>query len=469
MKTYSRAGSISSREKILYSGEMKIKFLGAAGTVTGSSYVLTSGSGKSIMIDLGAFQGPEVDYLNYKPYEYDCSTLSGVVLTHAHLDHCGRLPILLKKGFTESIFMTSATADLTELSLLDTAKIAKEDEKPMLFTKELAEQTFQRFKRVTYREPFIIGDFTITMRDAGHILGSAYLEVVDKKPDSAIRKVVFSGDLGNSPDELLPDIERIDSADAVVMESTYGDRLHPDEDPVDVVAHEIHEVEAMGGTLLIPAFSLDRTQELMHMIKHLKEKGKMKAETKVFMDSPMANAATAIYSRYSEDFNAHITEEFKGSGPFDFPGLVIIHKQKGQRRIAEELGAKVIIAGSGMMTGGRIIGHAITYLPIPATRLLIVGWQGEQTLGRAILEGNPKVKIGDMVVPVKATVTDTQAMSAHADQQQLMDWLTSMKGVRRVYLTHGDDDPRKALAEKIMADLGIADVHMPLLNEELAL
>lgn len=446
---------------------MKIKFLGAAGTVTGSSYVLTSGSGKSILIDLGMFQGPDVDHLNYQPYEYDCGALSGAVLTHAHLDHCGRLPVLLKKGFTESIYMTSATADLTELSLLDTAKIALEDERQPLFDKALAEQTFQHFKRVAYREPFTVGDFTVTLRDAGHILGSAYLEVVDTKPDSAIKKIVFSGDLGNSPDELLPDIERIASADAVVMESTYGDRLHPSTNPVEVITAEINAVEAIGGTLLIPAFSLHRTQELMHIIRHLKEKGKVKEDTQVFMDSPMANAATTIYTRYPEDFNAHVKEELRGSGPFTFPGMVIIHKHKGQRLIAEALGAKVIIAGSGMMTGGRIVGHAATYLPIPSTRVLIVGWQGEQTLGRALLEGSRKVTIADKDVSVKATVTDTQAMSAHADQQQLMDWLQSMKGVQKVFLTHGDDEPRQALAAKITKDLSIGDVALPRMHEEI--
>src|SRR5215213_9903099 len=168
---------------------MKIKFLGAAGTVTGSSYVLTSGSGQSILIDLGMFQGvPEIERLNYESFDYDCSRLSGAVLTHAHLDHCGRLPIILPKGFKGQIWMTPATRDLTELSLFDTAKIAKQDEKPYLFDKRLAEQTIERFQTVEYRTPFKIGDFTITMRDAGHILGSASLEIEDAHPNSEIRK-----------------------------------------------------------------------------------------------------------------------------------------------------------------------------------------------------------------------------------------------------------------------------------------
>lgn len=458
-----------SNTGIRYSEGMKIKFMGAAGTVTGSSYILTSGSGQSILIDLGMFQGRDVDHFNYQPFDYDCSTLSGVVLTHAHLDHCGRLPILLPKGFTAPIYMTSATADLTELSLLDTAKIAQEDGKKVLFTKEGAIQTIKRFQSVHSRSPVTIGDFTITMRDAGHILGSAYLEIEDANPDSPIRKIVFSGDLGNSPDDLLPDIERIDSADAVVMESTYGDRLHPTGNPMDVIASEVNAVEETGGTLLIPAFSLQRTQELMHMIMHFKQKGKVRQATPVFMDSPMGNAATITYTRYPEDFNEHVKREFHGSDPFVFPGITVIHKRQGQHLIDTELGVKVIIAGSGMMTGGRIIGHAAKYLPIPSTRLLIVGWQGVGTLGRELLDGNRKVDIDGSEVAVKATITDTQTMSSHADQGQLMGWLRSIKHVKKVFLTHGEDGPRLALAKKITEKTGIADVSMPKLHDEVAL
>ncbi len=449
---------------------MKIKFMGAAGTVTGSSYILTSGSGQSLLIDLGMFQGTSaIEQLNYRDFEYDCTKLIGAILTHAHLDHCGRLPILLKKGFTESVYMTSATADLTELSLLDTAKIAKEDNKPILFDKELAIEMTKRFKRIYYRTPTPIGDFIVTMRDAGHILGSAIVEIEDTKADSGIRKIVFSGDLGNSPDELLPDIETVTNADAVIMESTYGDRLHPTADPVEAIAHEIQEVEAIGGTLLIPVFSLHRTQELMHMIRHLKEKGSVRKDTPIFMDSPMGNAATTIYTRYPAEFNAHIQKEFHGAGPFDFPGAVVIRKKSGHKLIDVELGAKVIIAGSGMMSGGRIVGHAAKYLQIPSTRLLIVGYQGVETLGRDLLDGAKVVSIDGKNIPVKATVTDTQAMSSHADQAQLLGWLKVIKGVKKVFLTHGEDGPRAVLSEKIKTDLGISDIVMPKLHEEVTI
>ena len=450
---------------------MKIKFLGASGTVTGSSYILTSGSGQSIVIDLGMFQGtPAIDRLNYQPYEYECKNLIGAVLTHAHLDHCGRLPILLPNGFTAPIWMTPETADLTELSLLDSAKIAKVDHHAqILYDKELAIRTIEQFKRVYYRTPFAIGDFTVTFRDAGHIMGSAIVEITDSHPDSAMKKIVFSGDLGNSPEDLLNDTEVIDSADAVVMESTYGDRLHPTSDPNDALQSEINAVEASGGTLLIPAFSLQRTQELLHMLMHLKKDGKIKEGTPVYMDSPMGHTATKIYTNYPEDFNTHIQSELKGDGAFTFPGLVVIGKQKQSERIHGVTGAKVIVAGSGMMTGGRILSHAVEYLPNPKTRLLIVGYQGEGTLGRALLEGVREVTIDGVAITVAAAISDTQSMSSHADQGQLMRWLKPIKNVKKVFLTHGDDGPRAALAQKITADLGITDVTLPTLHQEVSI
>lgn len=449
---------------------MKIKFLGAAGTVTGSSYELTSGSGRSILIDLGMFQGPDhIDRLNYESFDCDVRRLAGVVLTHAHLDHCGRLPILLSGGFTGSIWMTPATRDLTELSLLDSAKIAKEDDRKFLYDEDGAQKTIDRFVVVDYGKARDIGDFTITMRDAGHILGSAIVEIVDNHPDSDIQKIVFSGDLGNSPEDLLQETELIDSADAVVMESTYGDRLHPKEDPIDVLSDEIKKTEISGGTLLIPAFSLERTQELLHMIMHLKKTGTIMAQTPIYMDSPMGRRATMIYKHYPEDFNVHIKNDQKAGSVFDFPGLFVVGRNKESDAIHGESGPKVIIAGSGMMTGGRIIKHAIHYLPIPTTRLLIVGYQGEGTVGRQLLEGSKEIVIDTVTVRVMATVRDTQAMSSHADQGQLMRWLAHIKNVKKIVLTHGDDGPRLALSEKISGELGITDVTRPILHQEIIL
>lgn len=445
---------------------MKIKFLGASGTVTGSSYVLTSGSGQSILIDLGMFQGANIDHLNYEPFDTDAKSLLGVILTHAHLDHCGRLPILLSKQFKEKIYMTQETRELTELSLFDTAKIAREDNRKFLFDKELVEQTIKQFVTVSYRTPFTIGNFTITMRDAGHILGSASIEIVDTHPNSSVKKIVFSGDLGNSPEPLLMETEYIESADAVVMESTYGDRLHPDGDPSAAIQLEINSIEKSGGTLLIPAFALERTQELLHIMMHLKKEGKILGSTRIYLDSPMAKSATEIYAQHLSDLNSHIQKDLQSGHPFQFEGLTIVDSMKESSSIIDHLGSEVIIAGSGMMTGGRILGHAARFLPIASTRLLIVGWQGEGTLGRALLNGNKQIHIGHVNVPVRGTIHNIENMSSHADQSQLMRWLTNIKNVKKIFLTHGDDTPRQTLAQKITMELGVTDITLPLLHGE---
>lgn len=446
---------------------MKIKFLGAAGTVTGSSYVLTSGGGSSLLVDLGMFQGPsEIDKLNYDNYDYEVKNLTGALLTHAHLDHCGRLPIITKKGFNRDIWMTPATRDLTELSLFDSAKIAKDDGREILYDSNLVVQTITNFKTVEYRTPIQIGDFTVNFRDAGHILGSASLEITDKNPDSQIKKIIFSGDLGNSPEPLEQATELLDKADAVVMESTYGDKLHPTGSALDVLQSEINEIEMTGGVLLIPSFSLDRTQELMHMIMHLKKDKKVMDSTPVFMDSPMAQKATTVYVNYPKLFNPHIQHDLKIGSLFDFPGMNTIEGRAGSEGLHDVPGPKVIIAGSGMMTGGRIVGHAAHYLQIPSTRLLIVGYQGEGTLGRQLLEGEKQVKIGHETINVAGIVSSIHTMSSHADQSQLMKWLSHIKGVKKVFLTHGEDPSRTVLAEKIGSDLSIKDVVLPTMNQE---
>jgi metallo-beta-lactamase family protein len=447
---------------------MKIKFLGAAGTVTGSSYVLTSTSGQPILIDLGMFQGPHViEELNYKPYDYDCSKLIGALLTHAHLDHCGRLPLVTLGGYKGDIFMTQATAELAQLSLLDTAHIAAQEDRPILYDKDQAKATMMQFKPVKYREQFSIGDFRITYRDAGHLLGSASIEIEDVSSPEGKRHIVFSGDLGNSPEDLLMPTELIDRADIVVMESTYGDRLHPAEDAMKILQDEINAVEQTDGVLLIPAFSLQRTQEILHMIMHLKQEQKVLAHTSVYLDSPMAEAATRIYQHSGTLMNDHTRPEVAADHAFSFPGLDIVERTSQSHAIDKKVGPGVIIAGSGMMTGGRILFHAKTHLPDAKTRLLIVGYQGEGTLGRMLAEGAPEVNIDGEVTPVNAKVTVTRGMSSHADQKGLVAWLKHIQGVKKVVLTHGDDAPRAELSKVISSELGITDIVLPHMNEEL--
>ncbi len=443
--------------------------------VTGSCYWLADQNEHGVLIDMGMFQGVEEQKtFNNESLPFKAKNLTAMILTHAHLDHCGRMPLLVRAGFTGSIFMTEATHQLLGLSLYDAAKVAKENDErrqthEALFTEEEVEKLLTHCRVVHYDRSFEVGNFEVTMRDAGHILGSASVEIVDKREGNGPRKIAFSGDLGNTPQDLIRPTEPVVDADLVVMESTYGDRIHSDEDPMKVIQEEINAVEANGGTLLIPAFSLERTQEILHRIDHLKKNKKVKDETPVFLDSPMAIKATMIFKHFADLYNQELADHAKLDDPFDFPGLVLVEKGGESAKIKEIDRAKVIIAGSGMMSGGRIMHHAADFLPLETTRLLQVGFQAIGTLGRQIEDGAKKVKIYDQEVDVKAHIREVTSMSAHADQPRLMNWLSKIKGVQKVFLTHGEELPRLVLSEKIKNDLGITEVVLPKMNQSVDL
>lgn len=445
---------------------LRIKFLGASGTVTGSSYFLEDQNGKGILIDLGMFQGTSrEEALNREPFKVDVNKIDAVLVTHAHLDHCGRLPILYKKGFRGNIFLTPATAELVELILNDAAKIAKMDkDKQPLYSKEDVEGTIELFKLIAYHKEFIAGSFAVTAYDSGHLLGACSFLATDGKT-----KIVFSGDLGNSPQTLVKPIEYIDSADVVVMETTYGNRGHPKEDSISILKNEINIVEKTGGTLLIPSFSLNKTQDLLFRIKELKRQRKIKKQTPVVVDSPMAIGATDLHIKHKYLLNKKLLEEANKGDPFNFPGI-IIRKKMGKKDILKRMrGAKVIIAGSGMMTGGRIVDHAKHYLPQKNTRLLIVGYQGEGTLGRELEEGVKEVMIDEEKIQVKANVTKIEGMSSHAGEKELLNWLKHINGVRKLILTHGNNPSRQEFAEKVKRETGIRDIAIPNKEDVVAL
>jgi len=443
----------------------KIKFHGAAGTVTGSCFEVTSNKGSKILIDFGMFQGPkEISKLNFEKPQFDFQSISGAVLTHAHLDHCGRLPLLSINGYKNKVFMTKATIDIIDIALHDAAKIASRDRRPNLYGTSDVERVLQSCSGVEYREPFTIDGFKITLRDAGHILGSASIEVeVDGQ------KLVFSGDLGNTPEDLLKPTEKIDSAEVVLLESTYGGRLHPEEPSEEIFRREINTIEMTGGVLLIPSFSIERTQILLHLIDHFKKQGKVKNETQVFLDSPMALKVTRVFKKYPGLYNVEAAEHARNDDPFDFPGFTAVESVKQSKRLKNISGPKVIIAGSGMMTGGRILHHALDYFSIDSTRLLIVGFQAKGTLGRRIHEGEKKIKMYGERVNMKAQVTEISGFSAHADQVQLLDWLRAIKNVKQVIIIHGEDEEREALKKKINSDLNISNILLPNLHEEINL
>ncbi len=468
-----------------------IQFFGGCGMVTGSCYLLTGDNGEQILVDLGLFQeSEELGKLNYEALPFDILKLSGVVLTHAHLDHCGRLPLLTNAGYTGKIYMTQATRMLTSLVLLDAAKVAAENNsrrhgdsaqippapfnkggkrdygsaagEGLLYSEEDVDNLLSKIENVEYDQAFSMGEFAIVFRDAGHILGSAIVEITDAKG----KKIVFSGDLGNTPEDMIRPTEHIAAADFVVMESTYGNRIHKEESPTAVLHEEINEIEKTGGVLLIPSFSIERAQELLHRINHLKKDNKIDEGTKVFLDSPMAIRATEIFRQSPELYNQELTKENKTDDPFDFPGLNITSSAEDSRAIVFNPGPKVIISGSGMMHGGRVLHHAVNYLPDNKTRLLIVGYQAPGTLGRHLLDGAKSVVIYNQEIAVAAHIRSVEAMSCHADQKKLLQWLRHIHSVKKVFLTHGEDEARNVLGEKIRSGLGIQEVVMPKLGEK---
>ena len=445
---------------------MKIKFLGAAGTVTGSCYRLSDGE-SSLLIDFGMFQGkPENEGWNMKDPEMDISQLTGVVITHAHLDHCGRLPLLSKGGFSGPIFMTEPTKALVEIVLYDAAKISKEEAKSVIYTEEDVEKVMKQITTVSYEDRWDVGGFGVDMLDSGHILGSASPLITEKKSG---KKVVFSGDLGNTPEPLIAPTEWAGEADVAVMESTYGDRVHSPGDEVEELVKIIKKAEETGGTVMIPSFSLQRAQELLYIFDQLKKKGKMKEETPVFLDSPMAIKATAIFKEYPQLYSKALKEQVKTDDPFDFPSLVLCDVIEKSKQIKNTEGAKVIVAGSGMMSGGRIIHHAINFLGDPKTQLVFVGYQAEGTLGREIKDGAASVTIWGNKVPVAAEIINVETMSAHADQGQLLNWAKKIQGLKQIFLVHGEELPRLVLKEKIRQDLEGVKVELPSINSEIDL
>lgn len=438
----------------------KLKFLGAAGNVTGSSYLLTGSQNTTLLIDLGMFQEPETAAIfNQESLNFDVSKLDGVVLTHGHLDHCGRLPLLAVENYKGKVYTTEATIEIATLNMFDSAEIAQKDKTPMLYTEDDVNAILDKVQIVKYDQPFSVGEFSITLRNAGHILGSASIEVKDTQG----KIVVFSGDLGNTPQDLIPPTQQIAKADVVVMESTYSDTSHPQEDVYEIFTKEIEAIEKDNGVLLIPAFSIQRAQEIIHILGHLKQQNKINPNTTIFLDSPMAIKVTEIFENYRDLYNQELVSDQQ---PFNFDNLFFTEDVEQSKEIFKADNPKIIIAGSGMINGGRIMHHLKHYISLPTTRLLIVGYQAEDTLGREILNGAKEIEIDDQVVKIRGTVTETKSLSSHADAPKLLNWLKHIQGVKQVFLTHGEDPGRSALAELIKKETGISNIILPLKDEE---
>ncbi|MBI5044720.1 MAG: MBL fold metallo-hydrolase [Candidatus Levybacteria bacterium] len=440
---------------------MKIEFLGASGgEVTGSNYLVTLDDTNQILVDFGMFQGrPEIEKHNFEPLSFNPSTLQAVFLTHAHLDHCGRLPLLVFGGFKGKIYMTKPTASLVQIILEDAARIAEKDrDKSPLYTTDEVWKTIKMIEIVSYDHPILLKSLKAEFKDAGHILGSSSIKITDNESKKSI---IFSGDLGNSPQSIVKPTDYFDNADAVVMESTYGDSSHPKENPAKIIQEEINEIENKPGTLLIPAFALERTQEILHIINHLKKDKKVHPDTKVFLDSPMGIDATTVYLDFKDFYNEELQSHIEI--PFNFEGAIVTSESKDSKNILHEPDPKVIIAGSGMMSGGRILRHATTFLPRSSTRILFVGYQSEETIGRKILEGAKNVRIEKQSVTVRAHIREIKALSSHADQPKLITWLEHIATAKKVYLTHGELPQQHALQKKI-SKAGL-EIFLPKMSE----
>lgn len=454
---------------------MEIQFLGAAQVVTGSNVLIRTKS-CHLLLDCGLYQGSdELEALNSQPFAYDPKEIDYLFLTHAHVDHSARIPKLVKEGFNGKIYTTRATKDLAEIMLLDSAKIQETDtewtnrkreragEPPVqpLYSVKDAEKSLRYFESVSYGQKVDINqNISIRFRDAGHILGSAILELwITEESDTV--KLVFSGDLGMKGKPLIRDPEVIEEADYLIMESTYGDRIHEKvDDRMNLLMGSINKTLNRKGTVIIPSFAVGRTQELIYELnKYFAETSEMDTfkQSPVYIDSPMAVSATEIFKR-----NAHFFDEetkaliLSGDNPLNFENLHFVRDHRESIKLNTDDSPKVIISASGMATAGRVRHHLKHNLWDPKNMVIFVGYQAQGTLGRILKEGVKKVKILGEEIAVKAEMVSIDGFSGHADQAGLMEWLRGFtKKPKKIFLVHGEPEASNTLASLIKEEMNI--------------
>jgi metallo-beta-lactamase family protein len=446
---------------------VRLRFLGGAQTVTGSRYLLEIDNFR-ILVDCGLFQGlKDLRLKNWDPFPVDPKTINAVVITHAHIDHTGYLPKLFKEGFQGPVYCTTATRDLMEILLLDSAKLQEEEadwafkkgyskhSKPMpLYTVEDVNSILGNFKGYTYHENIALSkNVSIRYFDAGHILGSAITEV-KIKGDKMRKTIVFSGDIGRYNKPILRNPASIRKADILLVESTYGNKDNPGDNAKERLAEIINTALERKGCLTIPAFSVGRTQLLIYYIKLLMTE-KMIPNVPIFVDSPMSINVTAIYKRHTTYHKLRKSLDGKTDSIFDFPNLHYNRSQNESVAINNIKSNAIIISSSGMCNGGRILHHLYNRLERENDTLLLVGYQAEGTRGRKILDGDKKVRIFGEEREVKCQVVQINALSAHADKSELMRWLGNFKvAPKNTFITHGEPDVARAFAQNINATYG---------------
>ncbi len=440
---------------------MFLSFFGAAGEVTGSCNLLETKDYK-ILIDCGMFQGSEFsDKKNHQELSFNPQELSAVIVTHAHLDHVGRLPLLIRGGYQGPIYATQPTIELAKLILEDALQVMEENYlrfgSPVLYDMIEVAKTLQQFKAVEYGEEVSQHNGSFTFHDAGHIFGSAFVEI-----NIEGKKIVFSGDIGNEDMPIVKDSEVLpEDVDVLVCESTYGGHIHEAntfEQREKIIKKIITESLKHKGAILIPSFALERTQELLYILNDLVDRQHILPNVPIFLDSPLAIRATRVYRKYPRYYDKQATEWFKEDKDlFSFPGLTYCENKEESKKINHVPCPKIIIAGAGMMNGGRILHHALRHLTDPESTLLFIGYQATGTLGRKILNGQSPVNILGEHIPVKCNIKAIGALSAHADQNRLLSWVGSAdgkKGPQKIFLNHGEPKEAMALSALLKENLG---------------
>ena len=427
--------------------------------MTGANYLLESG-GFKILVDCGLQQGSNfAEKMNFEPFPYDPKEIQAVFITHAHIDHTGRIPKLYKDGFRGKIYSTPPTRDFAELLLLDSEHVlmdeAKKFKNPPLYGTDDINGAMALWEGVIYHQTMEVGPFKVVFYNAGHILGSSFILI-----EAEGKKIIFSGDLGNSPAPIIGVTDNIPEADYCLIETTYGDKLHQEQaERREILEDMIEDVVKSKGVLMIPAFAMERTQELLYEINNLVEQGRI-PRVPIFIDSPLAIKLTTVYKKY-ESYYDEATRAMIGRGDaiFKFPSLRMTLTTEESKSINDVPAPKVVIAGSGMSNGGRILHHEKLYLSDPKSLILFIGYQSKGTLGRRILDGEKTVRIFGENVAVNCKKRAIPGYSAHADQMQLLRWIYPARQIlKKTFVIQGDEEAAAAFSQKLRDELAIAAV-----------